>query len=86
MAKYGDIIVGLLAILYTIVAVVLKDMDISDLGEYIAQPALSGPFGVAALTRGWTSLKAKVRANVEAKTRDAGEDGVTDSDSDEGGE
>ncbi len=86
MAKYGDILVGLFALLYTILAVVLKDMNISDLGEYIAQPALSGPFGVAALTRGWTSLKAKVKADVEAKTGDAGEDRVTDGDEKEGGE
>jgi hypothetical protein len=86
MAKYGDILVGLFALIYTIIAVVLKDMDISDLGEYIAQPALSGPFAVAALTRGWTSLKAKVKADVEAKKSDEGEDKVKDGDEKKGGE
>ncbi len=73
MAKYGDLLVGLLALVYTILAVVLKEMHTVDLGAYLAQPALSGPFAMAALGRGWRVLKAAGKAKANEEPEEASE-------------
>lgn len=75
MAKYGDLLVGLGALIYTILVMVLKDTGVTDLGAYIAQPALSGPFAMAALMRGWKTLKkAWVEEEEAKKASEADED------------
>lgn len=76
MAKYGDIIVGALAILYAILAGILLETDIADLGQYIAQPKTAGAFGMVALGRGYKDLM-KLKKAALAKA------GVTDDAPDE---
>lgn len=69
MAKYGDLLAGLLALFYTILAVVLKNTGVADLGEFLAQPALSGPFAMAALMRGWNTLTKHKKAAVVSEAQ-----------------
>jgi len=49
--KHLDLYTGLSCIAYVITAIVLKEQDIADLSEYIAQPQAVGVFALAALTR-----------------------------------
>lgn len=49
--KHVDLVAAIGAFLYTVVAVVLAQMTDIDLGAYVVQPQISGPFALVAAGR-----------------------------------
>lgn len=57
MEKYLDLIAGLVALVYALVAYILHQKGVVDLSGFVATPAAAGTFGLVALGRFYKGLK-----------------------------